>query len=261
MIVLQNTLALETVSALLLFSIRLAGLFLVAPIFSATAVSLPIRIGLTFAIALALYGSVKIPPIDLMSLQGLAAIFTEAVIGIAMGLIYQLVFASAAMAGEQIAFSMGLGFASMVDPQTGSQSPVITQFLSVMLILLFFVLQAHHAILRQYAASYQALPIGGALEPGLFLGIAKAGGLIYSSALITALPIIVFLFLTNLLIGLMTRIAPQLNVFSVGFPVTILIGIVGLMLTFPAIGNGMGNLLKTASSIVNEVILNIGATP
>jgi flagellar biosynthetic protein FliR len=183
----------------------------------------------------------------------------EILIGLSIGLLFQLAFASVAMAGEQIAFAMGLGFASMVDPQTGSPSPVLTQFMSILLILIFLITEGHHVLLRQLASSYEALPIGSEFSTDMFLGIAKAAALIFSAALLIAAPAIVLLFLVNLLIGFMTRVAPQMNIFSVGFPVTILAGFAVLLVSIPTLGNGMSNLLQSVAGIVRDLVLARGS--
>jgi flagellar biosynthetic protein FliR len=93
----------------------------------------------------------------------------------------------------------------------------------------------------------------------MFLGIAKAAALIFSAALLIAAPAIVLLFMVNLLIGFMTRVAPQMNIFSVGFPVTILAGFAVLLVSIPTLGNGMSNLLQSVAGIVRDLVLARGS--
>ena len=259
MIVLQEEIVMGQLAAFLLLAVRIGALFAAAPVLSASAVSLPIRIGLTMAITLTLLGSVTVPEIDLLSPPGVMTLVREVLIGLSIGLLFQLAFAAVAMAGEQIAFAMGLGFASMVDPQTGSPSPVLTQFMSILLILIFLITEGHHVLLRQLASSYEALPIGSEFSTDMFLGIAKAAALIFSAALLIAAPAIVLLFMVNLLIGFMTRVAPQMNIFSVGFPVTILAGFAVLLVSIPTLGNGMSNLLQSVAGIVRDLVLARGS--
>jgi flagellar biosynthetic protein FliR len=259
MIVLQEEIVMGQLAAFLLLAVRIGALFAAAPVLSASAVSLPIRIGLTMAITLTLLGKVSVPEVDLMSPPGVMTLVREVLIGLSIGLLFQLAFAAVAMAGEQIAFAMGLGFASMVDPQTGSPSPVLTQFMSILLILIFLITEGHHVLLRQLAASYEALPIGAEFSTDMFLGIAKAATLVFSAALLIAAPAIVLLFLVNLLIGFMTRVAPQMNIFSVGFPVTILAGFAVLLVSIPTLGNGMSNLLQSVAGIVRDLVLARGS--
>jgi flagellar biosynthetic protein FliR len=183
----------------------------------------------------------------------------EVLLGLSIGLVFQLAFAAINMAGEQMAGAMGLGFAAMVDPQTGAQSPVISQFLSILMTMIFLVTEGHHILLRLLTASYDALPIGTNFNGDMFLGIVKAGALIFSAALLVAAPVVFLIFLTNIVIGFMTRVAPQMNIFSIGFTITIFIGFAVLLISLPAIGNGMSSLLQTVAGIVRELILGKGA--
>ncbi len=259
MILLNQDIVMKELVALLLLAIRVGALFSVAPILSATAVTLPIRIALTFAITLAIVGTIKVPEIDLLSPTGVLVIAREALLGLAIGLIFQLAFAAITAAGEQIAGAMGLGFAAMVDPQTGSQSPVVSQFLSILLTMIFLVTEGHHLLLKQLAASYQVLPIGLDFNTDMYLGIVKAGSLVFSAALLIAAPVLFLVFLTNMIIGFMTRVAPQMNIFSIGFTITIFRGFAVLLVSLPTIGNGMTSLLQAVASIVRDLILGKGA--
>jgi flagellar biosynthetic protein FliR len=213
------------------------------------------------ALTFTLMMTVEAPAVDLFSPVGFTVVAREAIIGISVGMLFQIAFASVAMAGEQIASSMGLGFASLVDPQTGAQSVVVTQFMSILMILIFLVTEGHHVLLRQLVASYKVAPISGDLNAELFLGIVKAGALIFSAALIISLPAVVLLFLVNVLIGFMTRIAPQMNIFSIGFPLTIMVGFAMMLISLPSMGNAMSGLVQTASNMVRDIVLQTRALP
>ena len=202
MIVLNDNFLMEKVSAFLLLSIRISAFFLVSPVFSTTAVSLPIRVALMAGLTVALMGSITPPVIDIMSPMGVMVITREVIIGVSVGVIFQIAFSAVAMAGEHIAISMGLGFASMIDPANGTQSVVVAQFLNIMLILIFLVTEGHHVLLRQLVASYKVAPIGGDLDPGLFIGIVQTAALVFSAALIISLPVVVLLFLVNIIFQL-----------------------------------------------------------
>ncbi len=256
MIVLQDTALFQGLAAFFLVSVRISAMMLAAPIYSAGSVSTPMRILLTLGIAGVLVGVVPVPQIDLLTVQGALAVAREALIGIAIGFVVQIAFAAVAVAGEQISFAMGLGFAAMVDPQTGMQSPVIAQFLAVLMILVFLSLDGHHILIRQIGASFVVLPIGGTgLEPKMFQSIVQAGGLLFSASFLLALPIIVALTLANLTIGMLTRVAPQMNIFSVGFPVTILVGLTLLLVSVPNVAAGMSGLLEEVAKRMRETVL------
>ena len=255
MIVLEQGAILERLWSLILVSVRMSGMLVVAPFFAASSISTPIRVALSISMALILSSVISIPEVDMFSVSAVILLLREGLIGLMIGLIYQLAFASIAMAGEQIAFSMGLGFASMIDPQTGAQSPVITQFLSILLILVFLSIEGHHVLLQQVIASYRALPIELKLDSGIYLDLARSAGLVFSVALLFAMPIIVALLCTNLLIGLLTRVAPQMNIFAVGFPITIFIGLALLLVLVPNMSVALAGLIETAAGITRKLIL------
>lgn len=256
MIVLEDTALYERLGAFFLLTVRLSAMFVAAPFFSASALTVPMRVAFAMCFAVVAVAGIKVPPFDLFSLKGGMLIAQEVVIGAAIGLTVQLAFAAVAMAGEQIAFSMGLGFASMMDPQTGSQSPVLTQFMSVMLLLIFLVLEGHHVLLRHVVASYSVLPIGGDfLDPKMFLDIVRAAALVFSAAFVIGLPLIAALFFVNVVIGLMTRVAPQMNIFSIGFPLSIFVGFVLMAIALPSMSRSIASLLNVISQVTRDVIL------
>ncbi len=261
MIVLNDEFLMQKVSEFLLLSVRISAFFLVSPVFSASAVTVTLRIAIMAALTFIVMMTVEAPTVDLFSPQGVAVIAREIIIGVSVGFLFQIAFASVAMAGEHIASAMGLGFASLVDPQTGAQSVVVTQFMSILMILIFLVTEGHHVLLRQLVASYQVAPIGGDLNAELFFGVIKAGALIFSAAIIISLPAVVLLFLVNVLIGFMTRVAPQMNIFSIGFPLTILVGFAMMLISLPAMGNAMSGLVQTASGMVRDIVLQTKALP
>ena len=259
MILLNQDLVMKELVAFMLLAVRIGALFAAAPILSATAVSLPIRIALTMAVTIALASTLKVPDVDLLSPIGALTLAREALLGLSIGLVFQLAFAAINVAGEQMAGAMGLGFAAMVDPQTGAQSPVISQFLSIMMTMIFLVTEGHHILLRLLATSYDVLPIGTDFNGDMFLGIVKAGTLIFSAALLIAAPVVFLIFLTNIIVGFMTRVAPQMNIFSIGFTITIFMGFAVLLVSLPTIGNGMSGLLQAVAGIVRDLILGKGA--
>jgi flagellar biosynthetic protein FliR len=254
-IVLEQGAIFEKIWVIILISVRITGMLLIAPFFSASAISTPIRVMLAISLAFLLSNYVTLPFIDMFSVTGILVLAREALIGIMIGLIYQFFFAAIAMAGEQIAFSMGLGFASIIDPQTGGQSPVVTQFLSILLVLIFLSVEGHHLLIQHVVLSYKSLPIELNLDADIFLNIVKSAGLIFSVAVIFAMPIVVALFCSNLLIGLLTRVAPQMNIFSIGFPLTILIGLALLLILMPTMSDGLSVLVENAATTTRKLIL------
>ena len=257
MIVLDSQHLMDTLVIFMLISIRISAMLITAPMFSTSSITVPIRVVIALSISIMMIGSVETPKIDILSPQGVLAIFNEAVIGTAIGLIFQLAFAAIAMMGEQISFASGLGFAAMLDPYTGTTSPVVTQFMTVMMILTFMTLEGPHILLQQIAASFQPMPIGtGIFRPEAMLNLIKSAGVIFSAALLISLPIILALFLLTLIIGMLTRVAPQLNLFAVGFPITIIGAIVLILIAIPNLSSNMGSLLVEMAKQSRIVLLS-----
>jgi flagellar biosynthetic protein FliR len=153
-----------------------------------------------------------------------------------MGLALQLVFAMFVVGGQIMAFQMGLGFASMVDPSSGTQVPVISQFYVILLTLVFLALDGHLVMIDVIADSFRTLPIGTeGLTSDNFWALAMWGGNMYAGAVQIALPAIAALLMINLTFGIVTRSAPQFNIFAIGFPITLVAGFFIMMVTLPAI--------------------------
>ena len=217
--------------------IRIAALVGVAPVFGARTV--PVRAKLVFALVLTLViapVSPPVPVIDPLSGEAVLIVLNQILIGTAMGLALQMVFAMFIVGGQIIAFQMGLGFASMVDPSSGTQVPVVSQFYVIVLTLVFLALDGHLTFINVIANSFHTLPIGvnGLSSDGLW-ALVNWGGQMYAGAVQIALPAIASLLLINLTFGIVTRAAPQFNIFSIGFPVTMVAGFFIMMATLMAV--------------------------
>ncbi|MEO0500426.1 MAG: flagellar biosynthetic protein FliR [Pseudomonadota bacterium] len=221
---------------LLVAMLRVGGAFLIAPVFSAMGLPLMVRILLAAAIAFTVVqlGDIAVPA-DPLSLAMLAIATEEVLLGLAMGFVLQIAFAGPILAGDHIANSMGLGFASAINPQGGVQVPVLGNFLLIVTSLIFLETGGHLLFVELLMQSYTVLPIGGAwLTAGMMGEVVAFGGHMFRAGLIIALPVGFSLFAINLVIGFVTRSAPQLNIFAIGIPATLLIGTIMLALTFPA---------------------------
>lgn len=244
MIVLDAPHLLDTLVTFMLISVRISAMLITAPLFSAAAITVPVRIVTALSISILMLEAIYPPVIDILSPRGILAIAGEAVIGLIIGFMFQLAFAAVAMAGEQISSSMGLGFAAMVDPQSGTQSPVVTQFMTVTMLIVFMTIEGPHVLFKQLAASFVAMPIGEAfLRPDMVQSLLRSAGILFSAALLISLPIVLALFLVTLLVGVLTRVAPQLNLFSVGFSISIIAGLLLLLIAFPGMTRSMSGLL------------------
>ena len=188
-------------------------------------------LGLTIALAIT-PALPPVPPLDPASGTGLLILAQQMLIGLSMGFSLRLVFSAIDMAGNMIGTQMGLGFATAYDPQSASQTAVISEFIGMLALLVFMAINGHLMVITTLVESFSTLPIGtGILERSSWLNIANAGGIIFSSGVLLSLPIIVALLITNIALGVLGRVAPQLNLMAIGFPITIVLGFVALMVS------------------------------
>jgi flagellar biosynthesis protein FliR len=212
---------------------RVGGFVMAAPVIGTRAV--PVRVRLTLILALTGVVAPLVAPVgglDPLSARGLLTTVQQLVIGATIGLVLRLAFVVFEFAGQLVAQQMGLGFASLVDPTSGAQVPVLAHFYIILATLLFFVFDAHLVLIGLLAESFTLLPIGpqGISAAGAEAVVAWSAGLI-GQGLLLGLPVVVALLAINFALGVMGRAAPQLNLFAVGFPVMILIGVVLILVT------------------------------
>ena len=176
-------------------------------------------------------------------LRIIGVLITELLIGISAGMILSIWFSAAVLAGEKIATSAGLGYAAQIDPNSGGQTPVVSQMLSMFMIILFLGMNGHLVVLRTMLESYSYLPIGMMPAWGAFIkgGIGAASSMFLAAAIIM-LPIAIIMLLINLAVGVITRSAPQLNLFSFAFPISLLAIFIILYLSVDAMSRALKDL-------------------
>ncbi len=208
----------------MLASLRIGAFLVVSPIFGSTAIPVQVRVIAGAFLAVMVMGYSQVPDIDSFSeLRIIGVIITELLIGIAAGLILTIWFSAAVLAGEKIATSAGLGYAAQIDPNSGGQTPVVSQMLSLFMIILFLGVNGHLVVLRTMLESYSYLPIGAMPAWGAFIkGGISAASAMFVAASIIMLPIAFVMLLINLAVGVITRSSPQLNLFSFAFPMSLL---------------------------------------
>lgn len=235
---------------------RIGALFGAMPVIGIRMV--PGRVRLALALALTLVVAPIIPPapaVDPLSVAGAMITLQQILIGAAMGFLLSLVFGAFVYAGQLVAMQMGLGFASLMDPQHGVEVPVISQFYLVVVTLIFLALDGHLAVIEVLVESFHALPVAPTgLTVATMWQIVTIGGHLFSGALSIALPALVAMLLVNLAFGVMTRAAPQLNIFSVGFPVTLLFGFVVLLLSLPLLGPQFQDLFDSEFALIRHLL-------
>lgn len=214
---------------------RILGLIAIAPPFGNSGV--PMQVKLLLGMLLAFIVAPSIPPInnvDPISISGIMILMQQLVIGLAMGFMIRVVFAGIEMAGETIGLTMGLGFATFFDPQTKGRSSAISQFLVIVTTLLFLSMNVHLSLFETLINSFKTIPISTTLTMGFsFMKLAIWGEEIFKIGMMLSLPIVAALLITNIALGILTRAAPQLNLFGIGFPITIGVGFLMLYLLLP----------------------------
>ena len=243
----------------LLASIRIGAFILSVPFFGMRGVPTPLRIVVSFILGLAVVSFVGLPSEELLNdLNFIFIVMVEIAVGLTAGLIVTIWFASVALAGEKMATSAGLGYAAQIDPLAGGQTPVISQTLNLFLIVLFVTLDGHLLMLRVFFESYSILPIGAMPPPFVLIGAGiKAAGSMFIAASLIMLPVVGIILMINVSAGIMTRSAPQLNLFSFVFPVTILSAFVILYFSTGTMALAFSDLIFSTIEALEDLMIGI----
>ena len=243
----------------LLASIRIGAFILSAPFFGMRGVPTPLRIVVSFILGLAVVSFVGLPSEELLNdLNFIFIVMVEIAVGLTAGLIVTIWFSSVALAGEKMATSAGLGYAAQIDPLAGGQTPVISQTLNLFLIVLFVTLDGHLLMLRVFFESYSILPIGAMPPPFVLIGAGiKAAGSMFIAASLIMLPVVGIILMINVSAGIMTRSAPQLNLFSFVFPVTILSAFVILYFSTGTMALAFSDLIFSTIEALEDLMIGI----
>jgi flagellar biosynthetic protein FliR len=231
---------------------RITGLLMIAPVFGTRLVPARVKIALAVALTAAIAPAVEAPQDAGFSVASALIAAHELLLGIVLGFVLQLLFDALVIAGQTIAMTMGLGFATMVDPQRGVSVPLLSQFFVILGILVFLALDGHLALLALLAESYELMPIGVPLGRDSVWSLVVEGGEMFAGALRLALPAVTALLVVNLAFGVMSRAAPTLNLFAVGFPTALLLGLVFLLLD-------IGGVVNVFSALVDDAFVRLGA--
>jgi flagellar biosynthetic protein FliR len=188
-----------------------------------------------------------LPAIPILSWAGVWIVIEQVIIGLAMGMVMQFTFGVIQAAGVFIGLKMGLAFATFFDPDSGTNIVVLSRILLMITLLMFLAFDGHLIMLEILATSFQTLPIGlGGFNPGAFEMLARYSGVIFTTGTLLALPVIAPLIIINLTLGILNRSAPQLTIFSIGFPMQLLGGIFLLMILMPDLGGFLERLFTHA---------------
>lgn len=215
--------------------LRTLAIFTSAPIFSSRAFPIRARIALAFFIALAAQPSLEGQPIiSITGTDAAGAVMQQVGVGLAIGFAIRVVFAAVELAGEVVGFQMGLNFASFFDPSLNTQSSAVAIFFGQIATFLFIVMDGHLLVLMAVIKSFSAFPVDqNFLEALKQMKLYNLGTDLFASGLWIALPMVGMLMFANLALGIVSRVAPQMNVFSIGFPITLTVGLIGIAVTLP----------------------------
>lgn len=235
---------------------RISAMVVSMPLFSIQAV--PARVRLILALVITLVIMPLLPPlpaVEMFSYTGFRMAITQTMIGLTSGFILQLVFSAVVFAGQAVALSMGLGFSTMVDPQSGQQVPVIAQVYTAITTLVFISLNGHLLMIHMLLDSFKTLPIGidGIDKAGIWSIIVWSSRL-FVGGLLLALPVMASLLLVNVIFGVAARAAPQLQIFSVGFPTTLMLGMLLVWKTLPDVLDQFSGMLTDAYDLVGQLL-------
>lgn len=233
--------------------LRISALMLTAPILAQNAVNIRLRILISLVLTWLVYPLHRWPVLDPVSAQGLLQVFNQVAIGATMGLVLQIVVAAVVVAGQSISSAMGLSMANMMDPNLGNV-PVVSQFLLVLASLVFVGFGGHAILLGLVSESFQTIPIGTSFLQQAVLGkVLQWSSMMFLGALLMALPVMVFLLFINVGLGIVTRAAPSLNIFAVGFPAMMLAGFLVLIVSMDAIGGRIDWLWMQGFGVLRDL--------
>ncbi|MAM89206.1 flagellar biosynthetic protein FliR [Allohahella sp. A8] len=235
---------------------RIASFLMIVPIFGANFVNARVRLSLALAITVAVVPTLpEAPALDPTSMQAMLLVMYQVIIGMAMGYAVTVLFQVFVVAGQVMAMQMGLGFAAMVDPANGITVAAVSQFYLMMVTLLFLAMNGHLVLFEALVHSFTVMPIeAGSLSGSAFWLLASRVSWMFSAAMMIALPSVTALLLVNLSFGVMTRAAPQMNIFSIGFPMTVLFGLVAIWATFGEVLPQFQLLSEQTFEFMNEFI-------
>lgn len=243
--------------ALIFVMVRIGAAFIAAPVFSAVSIPVTVRVTLSGAIGMLVLAAHPVtPPAQIFAVATFLSIAAEVLVGFAIGFVLQIAFAAPLIASEVIGTSMGIGFASSIDPINGRSTPALGQFFTMMLTLLFLSVNGHLVLVEMIVKSYDVLPPGDAwLSVDQLKNIAFFGGYTFMAGLLLALPVGFLLLCLNLVVGMLSRSAPALNLFAVGLPISLAVGVIALAMAFPAMGDYLIVIINEALAATQRLVL------
>lgn len=258
----MSLLQLET---LLLIMVRVTGIFVVSPFFGNRQVPALFKIGLSFYLAFLIFVSLAPSAVPSQNMQGgmfIVSVLKEWIVGLLIGYVSSLVFASIQIAGQIIDTQIGLGISSVIDPQTGFQSPLIGNFQNLLALLLFIGMDGHHGLIAALLQSFQFLPIGEFTLTGTVLDlIFRTFSYMFVLAIKISAPVIAALFLTDVAMAVMAKTVPQMNIFVVGMPAKLIAGLLMLLFAMSGLVLMFNQLFDLMFQDIDHLLRLLGGLP
>ncbi|AXK39791.1 flagellar biosynthetic protein FliR [Crenobacter cavernae] len=231
---------------------RIAGLIMADPLLATRGVPRRFKAGFAFFLTVLIAPILPpLPDVPLVSAEGVAILVQQLLIGVGIGFATRIVMGAVELAGFTIGTQMGLGFALFFDPMSSAQVPGVARLLSIFVFLLFLMMGGLQVLVGTLVDSFTVLPIGQSVPVEGWRTLAEWGGHLFLWGVWLSLPVVAALLVTNLAIGVMTRAAPQFNVFSFGFPLTLLIGFIALYFALPLLVPAVETMYREAFGFVN----------
>ncbi|MBS4217736.1 flagellar type III secretion system protein FliR [Bacillus sp. FJAT-49711] len=254
---------LPNISVFMLVFMRVSTFFVTLPLFSYRTLPATYRIGFAFFLSLLMYYTIDVQSIEITG-EYFLLILKEAGVGLLIGFTAYMILSAIQIAGGFIDFQMGFAIANVIDPQTGTQSPLIGQYLYMFSLLFLLAINGHHLILDGIFYSYQFIPIDQVFIPfgdsSLTEYIIKSFSMMFMIAFQMAIPVVASLFLVDVALGIVARTVPQLNIFVVGFPIKIAVSFIILFIVLGVMFGVVQNLFETMLHVMRNVMRLIGGT-
>ncbi|TVP50481.1 MAG: flagellar biosynthetic protein FliR [Halomonas sp.] len=235
---------------------RITAFLAASPLWGHTSVPNQAKIGLAALVTIVIAPILPtMPDVAIMSWAGVGIMVEQVLIGLAIGFVMHIIFAVVQAAGDFIGLQMGLAFASFFDTSSGTNIMVLSRILYMITLLMFLALNGHLMVLETLVMSFQTLPIGiGTFNPGAFELLARYAGTIFASGMLLALPLVGSLLTINLALGILNRSAPQLTVFNIGFPTSLIVGLTLMMVLMTDIGRFLQGLFSQGLAFMQGLI-------
>ena len=236
--------------------VRIAAMLMAAPIFSIR--QIPVRFRMLLAVLITIIVQPALPPapvVEVFTPDAVLILLQQIAIGVVLGFLMQMAFNALIFGGQVMAYSMGLGFANMVDPANGVQVPVVAQFWLILAMLAFLMMNGHLVLISAVVDTFSVLPIAvdGIGRAGIWELLGWASRM-FAAGLLMAMPVIISLLLVNIAMGVVSRAAPQLNIFAIGFPITLLMGFILIWITLPQVMASFADLVGETFTRTSDVL-------